>query len=207
MCEREVGSLLSPNSQCRYVLVFLNLGLIQGGGNQAARLCEECQSLLDEMKRWVFQNTGIFHTLDREIEKREPEEFARELWPDLFAIIIKDQSSFNEGRLFAFLTCLTRAGMIWKVRGEDQKRIVRAHEELDHFLRTRLPNYDWTLFSRFLLRMQTPDREGCFPALCSFLRRLFAWKLLGETADARKSNTPRWLKTERYHQCESTPTS
>ena len=184
MCEREIDPrLLSLNSQCRYLGVFLNLGLIQGErkmGEQAHSLCDGCRSLLDEIKMWVFENTDIFYTLDREIEKRETEEFARELWPSLFKSIMKDGSTLNEGRLFALLMCLTRAGMIWKVKGFELSRIQRVYAELQHFLKTHLPNYNWILFSRFVQRMQTVKNIGYLEALGKILRRLLAWKLLGE---------------------------
>lgn len=124
-------------------------------GRSNPDLCVHCRYLLEEMRRWVFENTDVFHVLDREIEKIDLTTFVQELWPNLFNTIVEDEKSLNEGRLFVLLTCLTRAGMIWKERAADPKEISNARRDLERWLKIRLPSYDWGLFSLFLSRMQT----------------------------------------------------
>lgn len=183
MCE--ICRPLRLDTPCPHVGVFINLGLLRGErgtGRSNLDLCVHCRYLLDEMGRWVFENTDVFHVLDREIEKRDLAAFVQELWPNLFYTIVEDEKSLNEGRLFALLTCLTRAGKIWKERAADPKEISNAHRDLERWLKIRLPSYDWGLFHRFLSRMQASEAKSWREYLMTFLNLgiILAFKLLGE---------------------------
>jgi len=185
MCEREVGRLLRLDAECRQVAVFLNLGLIQGDwkmGHPKRELCSDCQTLVEEMRRWVFENTDVFYALDTEIEKRRPRIFFYELWPTLFNTIVQDEASLNEGRLFALFICLTRAGMIWREKGVGLNEISVIQRELQGWLRRRLPNYDWKIFSCFVRQMRAEKRTTILGYASYLLLSivLVAWKLLGE---------------------------
>lgn len=160
MCDKETGELLKVEPECRYVGLFLNLGLIQGGWDMdepRIELCSECVPLLEEIKEWVFENPDVFSSLDEEIASANPKKFLTELWPIFFEEIIQDEVS--EGRLFALLVCLTRAGMIWKQKKVELEEISYIQGELQQWVKQRLPRYDWRLFSQFLDRIRA-DREG-----------------------------------------------
>lgn len=163
MCELEDHQFLTPNLEFRYLGVFLNLGLIQGDQKLKIRklvLCEDCQFLLDEIRKWVSENTDVFYTLDRAIEKRDLNAFIHDLWPNLFDTIVVRETALNEGRLFALLICLTRAGMIWRVKGIDLTEISRVHHELQVWLKIRLPNYDWQHFSDFVTQISNTKQRS-----------------------------------------------
>jgi len=162
MCERETSRLLRLDEECRHVAVFLNLGLM----HPIPKLCPDCQTLVEEMRKWVFENTDLFYTLDREIENRLPQRFVHDLWPVLFNTVVQDE--LNEGRLFALFTCLTRAGMIWRAKRTSVREISEIQRELQDWLKARLPTYDWKLFSHFIRQMRATTLLG------------WVWNLLGE---------------------------
>jgi len=116
------------------------LGVMEGGSERRAILCQQCSTLREEFRRLVSRHASVYAKVDRLISLREHEEFVTFFLGDLAIDVIGEGVRADTGQIMVVLSCCYRAGMLWGLNEIAKSDIERQARYTDDILKSA---YQW----------------------------------------------------------------
>jgi len=131
------------------VVTFLKIGLIQGKNRKLKNvyICDDCTDILDLYRKFVTENTFVFHHIDNFTVKTSYVHCIENIVEPIIKVLF--DTGCSDGRVLCLMMVLSRIMMNYS--NEEEGSLKHLQDICVKYINGNiLPSYDWVKFEKFV---------------------------------------------------------